>query len=61
MWVFVTLKHTFTRTKLWYECKVWEKRIVKGIEVLVLKGSCFEGVWCCLVHGRRMVQRIIER
>jgi len=54
----VTLKHTFTCTKLWYKCKVWEKINVKGIEILVLKGFCFERVWYCLVHGRKMMQHI---
>jgi len=33
-----------------------ENRSVKGIKVLMLKGFCFEKVWClCLIHGKSMV------
>ncbi len=52
----VTLRNAFhLLQELLYKCKVWWNKIVKGFELLVLKG--FEWFWCCLclVHGRRMV------
>jgi hypothetical protein len=41
------------RNKLLYDVKVSWNRIVKGIEILVLKG--LDIVYVCEIHGRRMV------
>jgi len=54
--MFVTFRSTFTcRNKLLYECKISWNRIVKGLEILVLKGfgvvymKSMIGKWCGLL------------
>jgi hypothetical protein len=42
---------SFDKNKLLYECKVSLNRIVKGVEIFVLKGF---DVVLCEVHGKKM-------
>jgi hypothetical protein len=46
-------KNSLDENKFLYECKVLWNRIVKGVEILVLKS--FGIVYVCKTHGRIMV------